>query len=111
MDMDRDERICISTSAELQDVAATVTRVNVVGNLLFMSGESGSVVVVSLNDPQHPQVISAGNTELAFGTDIYKNRLLVASGKEGLRAMELPGAFVTGLSTQADGGLDRKSVV
>gem|GEM_PF-4331549 len=106
VDMDNsEEHIRISTSAELQDIPAKVTRVNVIGNLLFMAGETGSVVVVSLNDPEHPEVISAGNNELAFGSTVYKNRLLLASGEHGITAMELPGAFVTATSADADGGI------
>ncbi|MBU2039891.1 MAG: IPT/TIG domain-containing protein, partial [Gammaproteobacteria bacterium] len=105
VDMDSDERLRISISEEIQQNPADIFRTEMVGNMLFMSGRGGSVIVADLNDPEHPKIINAGNIEFAEGIDIFRNRLVVAAGGNGLLNMELPGALVTGTSLDQDGGI------
>ncbi|ASP40171.1 hypothetical protein CHH28_16465 [Bacterioplanes sanyensis] len=99
---DSDERITVRLDGDLQTNVANVTRVSVVGNILFASAQSGSLIVIDLNDVKQPRVISAGNTEAVYGVDVYKGRIVAASHKEGLRTLELPGSIVMDVSTSDD---------
>ncbi|HIL23215.1 MAG TPA: hypothetical protein EYG20_08035, partial [Alcanivorax sp.] len=82
--------IRFETLQETTDSALALRRY---GNLLLVSSAKG-IYALDIHDPLAMRVISAGNVERAEQVDIFRDRLVVASGKEGLRAFELPGSFV-----------------
>ncbi len=74
------------------------------GQLLFVSAEEGGVVILDASDPTDPQVLSAGNEEVALDQLPMDNRLMVASG-EGITALSLPFLYVSSTDLPADGAL------
>ncbi|MBA3981173.1 MAG: hypothetical protein C0462_11285, partial [Alcanivorax sp.] len=87
-----EQRASIDFNA-LQESPGTALALRRYGNLLLVSSGSG-IYALDIQDPLAMQVISAGNVERAEQVDVFRDRLVVASGREGLRALELPGSFV-----------------
>ena len=57
-----EERVLVTLDKQLQAVAGRGIALRMAGNLLFVSAESG-VVVLDLAQPLQPRVVSAGNQE------------------------------------------------
>ena len=92
---------------DLQENAVYAFRLKVIGNLLLVAGNEGSVIALDISDPVNPVVVSAGNTESVAGFDVYNHRLITASDAEGVLAYELPGSLVTEVSFGSEGILSR----
>ncbi|HEY9198048.1 MAG TPA: IPT/TIG domain-containing protein, partial [Gammaproteobacteria bacterium] len=99
-----EERARLRIDNRLQAQAGRGVRLDIKGNLLFISADAGGLVVLDIAEPMNPYVVSAGNVEGIEATDIYKGRLIAASSGQGLSVFELPGALVLHGSVD-EGGL------
>ncbi|MCG8434456.1 MAG: IPT/TIG domain-containing protein, partial [Gammaproteobacteria bacterium] len=98
IDRDRPERRTLfNIDTELQPNKGRAVQLERFGNLLFVSSNTGGLVVLDIADPLNPFVVSAGNTESIESVDVFKGRL-VAAGGFGLRVLNLPGSFVRATS-------------
>ncbi|MEE4251391.1 MAG: IPT/TIG domain-containing protein, partial [Alcanivoracaceae bacterium] len=88
-----DELSALVDLTEYQEQTGNIRGLRRYGNLLLASLEHG-VIALDITDPLSPKVISAGNIEGAHQVDVFRDRLIVASGEAGVRTLELPGAFV-----------------
>ncbi|WP_194869333.1 Ig-like domain-containing protein, partial [Myxococcus sp. AB025B] len=69
-------------------------RLRLLGDMLFVSSNRGGVLLVDVADPRHPELISGGNTEVAFDTAMVGDRLVLAGG-DRLTELVVPFSFVT----------------
>lgn len=98
------ERVRVELGQPLQSSNGRGVKLHLAGSLLFVAAESG-VVVVDIREPMQPKVVSAGNEERIEALDLFNNRLVAGSGKQGLTLLELPGALVMDASVRQDGVL------
>jgi hypothetical protein len=66
-----------------------ITRLQLLGSSLILSAYSGGLILLDLADPLNPEILSAGNREVIHATDLFKDRLIAASGKPSISVMQL----------------------
>ena len=81
-----------------------VTRLRLLGSSLILSAGAGGMILLDLADPLNPEIISAGNRENILAADVFKDRLVAASGNPSITVMQLTDSLVTGASV-AEGAL------
>ena len=73
------ELLRIPFDQSLSNTPGNPGRLRLIGDLLFVASSSGSVYVVDVSDPRHPELLSGGNTEFAYDVLPVGDRLMLAS--------------------------------
>ena len=81
----------------------SIDRLQLLGSSLILSAASGGLILLDLADPLNPEILSAGNREIIHATDLFKDRLIAASGKPSISVMQLTDSLVTGASVAEQG--------
>ena len=89
-----DNKIFLKADNNVQTVPSRPVKLHIAGSTLFVSGGHGGLQVYDLSDINAPKLVSAGNIENAEALDIYKDRVVVGGGDNGLSLLQLPGALV-----------------
>ncbi|MCU0661938.1 MAG: IPT/TIG domain-containing protein, partial [Myxococcota bacterium] len=97
-----EQRAHVKLDTQLQANPGEAVRLKLLGNVLFIGADSGSVVVVDLTEPLSPRIVSAGNSEDMRSVDYYKGRLVGIAGND-VNVLELPGPVVARASTPEGG--------
>jgi len=89
--------------AKLMTTTGDSVRLKRMGSTLFVSAADGGVVVLDIQDPMNPYVLSAGNDEHIDAIDVYKDRLVAATGKPSISLLQLPQSLVVESSIDENG--------
>ncbi|HED40633.1 MAG TPA: hypothetical protein ENJ13_09420, partial [Chromatiales bacterium] len=91
---ERPEQRTVFNFTGLMPITGDSVRLHMMGSTLFVSAANAGVVILDMRDPINPYVLSAGNDEHIDAVDIYKDRLVAATGKPAISLLQLPQSLV-----------------